>query len=894
MINEKVPNLFKALPKLEESKEHILEEWLAFEDARTILDLHNIKVPFFSTHFASGVFDYFMQVIRGLKEIGDCPVIADLLEYLKDRDVSSDELFILCSHFRRAMLDFSYDSSLNNRAIFDEVSYVFDLNFSGVLKRYSGTIYQKELEIERNVKLLNEYKKAIDASAIVSKMDPEGKITFVNDNFCEVSGFTREELIDEEHNRIMPAGEDQPFERQFLETIAPKTVYNKTLKKQKKDGEFFYVDSTIVPIINTDGLVAEYIVIGYEVTTLINAEQEAVEAGISKEYFLSNMSHEIRTPLNAILGFVSILQDEVTNQTHKKYLEIVLNSGENLLTIINDILDFSKLRSGEFTIEKSRFNLHEELTHTLELFVASANEKEITMLAYLDPFIPYELEADSLRIKQIIANFISNAIKFTPPEGIVELEAFCDDGMLRVSIKDTGIGLAEEDQQRIFNAFTQAKNSGSFTGGSGLGLAICKKLAEHMDGDVYVESTLGKGSVFTLEIPVIPHETKTFEMYNIEPFKKLSMALLRRDGHLSQTMYSLQRYLDIFELDVVMIDRLEEVEYDLLFFADTEVTEAQRVQISKQMLPSIAVMDYFDNRYEHTENITPLYFPIYCSKLYHTFLESLHISQENDASLLTDLPKKRHFKGNVLVAEDNSANQELIRILLENYGLHYLIASDGQEAVMRFRSGNFDLVFMDEQMPRKNGSEATKEIRNFEKKHQRRPTPIIALTANVLKSEKEKSTTKGYDEFLGKPIVLKEFEEVLSHFLEEREYSGDMTATVDVVATGVEHPLGVNIAKLAEELMLEEEQVVRLMGIYIKKMHESLEELHEAIKERDYKVIGHLAHSIKGSSSNFRIEKIVALAYELEKASYAEDENVDFEVIYKEMLAAFNQVEQKA
>ncbi len=888
MINEKIPNLFVALPILTEAKGEILKEWLAFDEACDILRLHDIDTAFFYSHFASGVFDYFMEVIRGRKEIGDCPVIGDLLEYLKDRDVSADELFILCSHFRRAMLDFSYESSLNNRAIFDEISYVFDLNFSGVLKRYTGTIYQKELEVERNVKLLSEYKKAIDASAIVSKMDPEGKITFVNDNFCKVSGYTREELIGKEHNTILTAEEDQPFERQFLETIAPRSIYNKTLKKRKNDGSFFYVDSTIVPIVNTDGLVSEYIVIGYEVTTLIKAEKEAVEAGISKEYFLSNMSHEIRTPLNAILGFVSILQDEVENQTHKKYLDIVLNSGENLLTIINDILDFSKLRSGEFMIEKSRFNLHEELTHTLELFVASANEKEITMLAYLDPFIPYELEADPLRIKQIIANFISNAIKFTPAEGVVELEAFCDNGVLRVSIKDTGVGLAKEDQKRIFNAFTQAKNTETFTGGSGLGLSICKKLAEHMGGDVYVESTLGKGSVFTLEIPVLSSDTKTFEMFNIEPFKKLTLALLRQQGELSQTLLSLQRYLNIFNLDVIMIDELQKDSYDLLFFSDAEVNEAMRYEIAEQMLPSIAIMDYFDSRYEHVENITPLYFPIYCSKLYHTFLDALHLSQDNDRSLLPNEPKKRHFKGNILVAEDNSANQELIKIILESYGLHYLIAADGQEAVMRFKSGTFDLVLMDEQMPRKSGSQATEEIRKFEKKRERVPTPIVALTANVLKGEKEKSHTKGYDEFLGKPIVLKEMEEVLSHFLEEKEECCLPVITEEKESSAIVNK--VNISRLAEELMLDEDQIVHLMKIYSKKMKESLEELKEAIVELDYQLIGHLAHSIKGSSSNFRIESIVDLAYELEKAAYAKEDTFDFQAVYDSVQKEFEKI----
>ena len=885
-----VPNLVLALPTLINAKSHVLHEWLGFQATRQILDLHGIEVTFFYEHFATGVFDYFMAIINGEKAVGDCPVIADLLEYLKDRDVSADELFILCSHFRKAMLDFSYDSSFNSKEIFDEISYIFDLNFSGVLKRYTGTIYQKEREIERNVKLLNEYKKAIDASAIVSKVNPEGKITFVNDNFCEVSGYSRLELLDKSHNMTLSSTETQPFDRQFLETINPKSIYKKTLKKQKRDGSFFYVDSTIVPIVTTEGLVSEYMILGYEVTTLIQAEQEAVEASISKEYFLSNMSHEIRTPLNAILGFVSILQDEVENQTHKKYLEIVLNSGENLLTIINDILDFSKLRSGEFTIETSRFNLHEELTHTLELFVASANEKEITMLAYLDPHIPYELEADPLRIKQIIANFISNAIKFTPVEGTVELEAFCDNGLLRVSIKDTGVGLAEEDQQRIFNAFTQAKNSESFTGGSGLGLAICKKLAEHMGGNVYVESTLGVGSVFTLEIPVISHTTKTVDMFNVEPFKKLTLALLQKNGKLAKTLVSLQRYLSIFDLDVIFVDTLDNESYDLLFFSDAEIDEGMRSAIQKQMLPSIAIMDYFDNRYENVENITALHFPIYCSKLYHTFLEALHISKENDASILPSEAEKLHFKGNVLVAEDNSANQELIKIILESYGLHYLIASDGLEAVMRFKAGNFDLVLMDEQMPKKSGTKATEEIRKFEKKHNVKATPIVALTANVLKGEKEKSQDKGFNAFLGKPVVLKEIEEVLGLFLEKKS-ALECSVPEEISIEQESSPTRISVSKLAEELMLEPSQVERLMAIYSKKMQESLVELTEAIKLKDYKVIGHIAHSIKGSSSNFRIEALVALAYELEKAAYAKDETFNFRAVYEEVVLAFEAID---
>ena len=385
----------------------------------------------------------------------------------------------------------------------------------------------------------------------------------------------------------------------------------------------------------------------------------------------------------------------------------------------------------------------------------------------------------------------------------------------------------------------------------------------------YVESTLGEGSVFTLEIPVLSHETKTFEMFNVEPFRKLTLALLNQNGELSKTLSSLQRYLNIFNLNVIMIDELQSDSYDLLFFSDDEVNEVMRSKIAEEKVPAIAIMDYFDNRYEQVENITPLYFPIYCSKLYHTFLDSLHLSQEEDQSLLPNEPKKRYFKGNILVAEDNGANQELIKIILESYGLHYLIAADGQEAVMRFKSGSFDLVLMDEQMPKKTGSQATAEIRKFEKKRERAPTPIVALTANVLKGEKEKSHQKGFDEFLGKPIVLKEMEEVLSHFLEEKERAPAPAESRQEVSTAAVDK--VNVTKLAEELMLDEEQVIHLMKVYCKKMEESLVELKEAIAARDFKVINLLAHSIKGSSSNFRIEHIVELAYELEKAAYAKE-----------------------
>jgi PAS domain S-box-containing protein len=888
VLQESIPNLHSVLPVFIKGKGEILEQWMHYSAAREILEHHGIDCGQFIRDYAGNVFDYFMAVIRSEMEIGDCPVMSQLLYYLKDRDVSADELFIICSHFRKSMLDFSYDSHLNNKAIFDEISYVFDLNFSGLLKRYTDTIYQKEREIERNVKLLSEYKKAIDESAIVSKTDTNGLITYANSNFCDVSGYTREELIGKKHNIIRHPDMPAEFFEELWRTIQEKRLFKGTIKNRKKNGDYFYVDQTIVPITDPDHDVTEYMAIGYEVTKLIDARQQALDAGQAKDYFLSNMSHEIRTPLNAILGFVSLMQGEVHAPKQKKYLDIIRNSGENLLSIINDILDFSKLRSGEFTVDPRPFNLHEELTHTLELFVASANEKEITMLSFIDPHIPYEMVADPLRIKQIVANFLSNAIKFTPYKGVIEVEAGYSDRMLSISVKDNGIGIGEAEQERIFDAFSQAQSDASrVSGGTGLGLSICKQLAEHMNGTVELESTVGEGSRFTLRLPVDTTSTTALHMFDPSPFKKLRLGILQSKHEGSRKLESLRRYLQAFDLDAVSVKRLEEERYDLLFFADADVDETLRLAIARQPLPSIAVMEYFDDRYDAVENITPLYFPIYCSKLYNTFLEALHISSKNDAPLRPEKTKQRRFSGHVLVAEDNIANQELIKIMLQRYGLSFYLASDGAEAVNIYKRADFDLVLMDEQMPRKNGLQATQEIVAYEGGKGAEHTPIVALTANVIKGVKERGLTEGYDAFLGKPIVIKEIEKVFSRYLKEVEGEEGLAVSGRSPRAKI---TGIDADVLQKELLLEHDQLLMLVETFMRKMEQTLPELLASVEAGDLEKVGRLAHSVKGSSANFRLKMLQKEAAEMEQAAGAGDRAYDYPAAYERLYSMVRKI----
>jgi signal transduction histidine kinase/CheY-like chemotaxis protein len=633
-MKEIVPNLSKTHHNFTTSKDKILSLWISYDLIKEILAEHKIELKFFVDEYGSGVFDYFMDVIVGEVEIGNCPVMQKLLVYLKYREISADELFELCSHFRRAMVDFSYDEKINSKELFDEISYIFDKNFRGILKFYTDTIFQK----------------------------------------------------------------------------------------------------------------------------LIDARQEALNAGQAKEYFLSNMSHEIRTPLNAILGFVNLLMDEDISQTHKKYLNTILESSQTLLSIINEILDFSKLRSGKFTIEPKIFSPYEELHHAVELFLASAKSKNITIDLHIDKKLESELYADILRIRQIISNLISNAIKFTPKDGLIKVDISSKDEILRVSVEDNGIGISQDEIENIFTPFVQVNHYEKHkSNGTGLGLSISHQLAKLMGGNIELESTLGKGSKFSINIPIKIHNPKPFDTKKYKPK-------------------------------------------------------------------------------EHKQSI--------------------------------DIG----FRGHILVAEDNEANQELIKILLAKYGLSFELAQNGLEAFNFYKKNSYDLILMDEQMPVMDGNEAVKKILKYEKQKSLKHTPVCALTANVIKGDKERGLLSGFDAFLGKPIILKDLQRVFLKYLKV-----DNTKKSEFIKNGVQTSLikGLDIKKLSKELLLSQDELRMLITLFIKKMEKILPELDHAIGKKDYAKIALLSHSIKGSSGNFRIEILQKEAAQMEEM--AKSKNIDFD-----------------
>lgn len=745
--------LFQSKEILIAEKETILAEWVSEEVCAAILERHEIDIDLFTTRYAGNVFDYFMGVVSGMMAIGECPVIAELIEYLKNKELRADELFVLCTHFKRAVLNATYRLGINNQSIFIAVSYLFDQNFAGVLKLYTDTIYQKE--------------------------------------------------------------------------------------------------------------------------------QEALNASKAKEYFLSNMSHEIRTPLNAILGFVSLLREETTNPRYQQYLDIISNSGENLLHIINDILDFSKLRSGEFTVDPQPFNIHDEISHTMELFVPGANSKSITLTSFIDPSIPYELVADALRIKQIVGNFLSNAIKFSHHGGAIHVEARCDEGILSLSVRDHGIGIASLDHGRVFDPFSQAQEGVmKMNEGTGLGLSICKQLAMHMGGSIELESVVGEGSLFTLRIPVVANRECELSKFDVSMFEGIHFGLLQYDSSEAYKLESLQRYWDYFGLDVHVVENVREA-CDLLIFLESSIDDEIREIIIAHQIPAVAILDFLDDRYDSIASIVPLTFPIYCTKLQMALSEVLGFkgpySEENEG-----VQRRGGFEGRVLVAEDNQANQELIKIILERYGLTYVIVSNGEEALAAYTSEHFDMILMDEQMPNMNGNEATANILRYEKSASREHTPIIAVTANVIKGSRERSIQNGYDAFLGKPIVLKEIEQIFERFLRSTLLSLDTSSKKTRMKW-----TNIDMDHLKSALMLEEEQIEYLLDIYRLKMNQSLQDLSDAIVKQEYEDIAFIAHTIKGSSANFRFDELSRLSHVIEESAMEKEESFDFSEAYNVLRNEF-------
>jgi len=377
------------------------------------------------------------------------------------------------------------------------------------VEQYNKILKQREDQhqktLKEKTKQLEEFNNALDVSAIVAKTNPKGIFTYANEYYCKISGYSKEELIGKNINILNSKNRPKSYFKKLWNTINDKKTYTMLFENRAKNGSIFYVETTISPILNVDGDIVEFIAVSHDMTQLMNSLEEANKSKKAKEDFFINISHEMKTPLNSILGFSSLLKKRLENDEKSLLmLNTIFDTAKDLNRLIESILDMRKIQENSLEMIEVAFNPHDELDRCINKYVKPSYDKQQKYEIFVDSKIPNSLFGDSSRVIQIMGIFIDNAIKFTQEKGIIQISVIYNniEEILICEIKDNGIGIAKENQKKIFNMQQLDSKMNRSYEGAGLSLNIASSLIKMMKGNITLKSIPSKGSSFKLEFPL--------------------------------------------------------------------------------------------------------------------------------------------------------------------------------------------------------------------------------------------------------------------------------------------------------------------------------------------------------------------------------------------------------
>ncbi|MDE3144575.1 MAG: response regulator, partial [Bacteroidota bacterium] len=626
---------------------------------------------------------------------------------------------------------------------------------------------------------------ATDAVA-VTEIDPNDvhnhKIIFVNESYTKMTGYSKEDVIGKSPSILQGPKTDKTELARVAEYIKNYQPCEFEVINYKKNGEEFWSAISISPITDGNKNYTHWIAIKRDITEhkkieqeLIKAKEKAESGSKAKSEFLANMSHEIRTPLNSVIGFSDLLHKSKLDDIQRQYVSAVFNSANSLLDIINEILDFSKIEAGKLEIENEKTDIFELGYQVADVISYQAYKKDLELLLNIGLDVPRFIWTDAVRIRQVLINLLGNAVKFTTT-GEVELkiEILQKDiegkSIFRFSVRDTGIGINPENQQKIFEAFSQEDASiNRKFGGTGLGLAISRRLINLMGSELKLESTPQVGSTFYFDLKLKAMDGEAIEWKNLYEYKKV---LIVDDNvnnrHILKDMLALRLInCDEAENGLEACNKLEAgnkydlvlMDYHMPVMDGITAIEKIRNELKLTELPIMLLHSSADDASINSAcqelNVHQrLVKPIKIENLFDS-LSKIGISNNQRKIKLKEIDVKQpaHLKEyKVLVVDDNMFNILLIKTIITQILPNAQIseASNGNEAVELYRSVQPDIIFMDIQMPEMNGYDAAKVIRSIEKLNR---IPIIALTAGTLKDEKERCLEAGMNDYVSKPFV---------------------------------------------------------------------------------------------------------------------------------------------
>ncbi|RLD59113.1 MAG: hypothetical protein DRJ01_11740, partial [Bacteroidetes bacterium] len=607
-------------------------------------------------------------------------------------------------------------------------------------------VEKQNFELKKLSKIVNKSDNAIMI------FDKDKNLEWVNEGFTRLTGFTKNEYIDKNGKTLREISKNKHIENIINKCINEKKAIAYEATNHSKSGECLWIHTTMTPIYDENGVLTNLVAIDSDITPIKEAEEKIKKNAKLKEIFLANTSHEIRTPLNAIIGFTNLLANTELSESQADFVQNIKTSGENLKFILNDFLDFSKIEANKLSISKKEFNLKKNIDNLVNTFLITTSEKNISLAYKIDKKIPEFLIGDSFRLNQILINLISNSVKFTKNNGKIDVNISIknentDNIDLNFAVKDTGIGIPKAQQKNIFNSFTQVEEwTTREYGGTGLGLYIVKKLIDLQNGEISIESEIGKGTTFIFSL-------------NFQKCNDLSKKVVYKEKNI--------------------------------------------------------------------------------------FNETLS------------------NKIKILIVEDNETNRQLvidtIQIWQKEIDIH--VAEDGLIAIEKVKKNNYDLVLMDIQMPKLDGFETTKYI----KEKLGLNIPIVAMTAHALNHETRKCLKAGMNDYISKPFdpeIL--FEKICKYTNQKKFVKQNKTKEIENKQSSSETNQLINLSLLNRIYHNDQQKINKILQMYLDTIPIEISTLKKYFEEKNWEQIKRTAHTLKPKMSYLGLKTLYETSKEIE------------------------------